>query len=167
VASGCSIPILRMLVPSGNGLQPAILPVTGTPSRSRTPGRFNPTFAKMGAEPDADIMENGLEQLQELISRDRNHPSVVVWGLCNEIYGQNPSAYHFAKRLLQEAKKLDPNRLCSYASNSLFETPQRDVAGLMDFVEANSTSEAGNPDHPRTWTSIWRISTPHSRTRLW
>jgi beta-galactosidase len=95
------------------------------------------TFAGMGAAPDADIMQNGLEQLQEMIARDRNHPSIVVWGLCNEIYGQNPPAYQFAKRMLEEAKKLDPGRLCSYASNSLGETPERDVAGLMDFIEAN------------------------------
>jgi len=95
------------------------------------------TFERMGPQPDDDIMENGLEQLREMIARDRNHPSVVVWGLCNEIGGQNPPAYQFAKRLLQEAKTLDPNRLCSYASNSLDSTPERDVAGLMDFIEAN------------------------------
>src|SRR6202162_1457758 len=39
------------------------------------------TFQGMGAGPDADIMQNGLEQLQEMVARDRNHPSVVVWGL--------------------------------------------------------------------------------------
>jgi beta-galactosidase len=95
------------------------------------------TFAHMGAEPDADIMENALEQLREMIARDRNHPSVVVWGLCNEIGGQNPPAYEFAKRMLEEAKRLDPDRLCSYASNSLAATPQRDAAALMDFIETN------------------------------
>jgi beta-glucuronidase len=72
-----------------------------------------------------------------MIARDRNHPSVVVWGLCNEIGGQNPPAYQFAKHMLEEAKRLDPNRLCSYASNSLGETPERDTAGLMDFIETN------------------------------
>jgi beta-glucuronidase len=95
------------------------------------------TFQGMGAAPNADIMQNGLEQLQEMIARDRNHPSIVVWGLCNEIDGQHPPAYQFAKRLLDEAKRLDPNRLCSYASNSLSETPERDAAGLMDFIETN------------------------------
>jgi beta-glucuronidase len=95
------------------------------------------TFQGMGAGPDADIMQNGLEQLQEMVARDRNHPSVVVWGLCNEIAGQNPPAYQFAKRMLEEAKQLDPGRLCSCASNSLGETPERDVAGLMDFIETN------------------------------
>jgi glycosyl hydrolase family 2 len=95
------------------------------------------TFGGMSAQPGADIMENGLEQLREMIARDFNHPSVVVWGLCNEIGGQNPPAYQFARQLLEEAKRLDPGRLCSYASNSLDRTPQRDVAGLMDFIEAN------------------------------
>ncbi len=95
------------------------------------------TFKGMTSQPDADIMENGLEQLREMIARDFNHPSVVVWGLCNEIEGQNPPAYQFAKRMLEEAKLLDPGRLCSYASNSLSSSPQRDVAGLMDFIEAN------------------------------
>jgi beta-galactosidase len=95
------------------------------------------TFSGMTVQPDAVVMENALEQLREMVARDRNHPSIVAWGLCNEIGGQNPPAYEFAKRLLQEAKRLDPGRLCSYASNSLGSTLQRDVAGLMDFIEAN------------------------------
>jgi len=95
------------------------------------------TFTGMTTKPDADILENGLQQLREMIARDFNHPSVVVWGLCNEIGGQNPPAYEFARRMLEEAKRLDPGRLCSYASNSLGTAPQHDVSGLMDFVEAN------------------------------
>ena len=95
------------------------------------------TFEGMVAEPAADILENGLEQLREMIARDRNHPSVVIWGLCNEVAGQSPPAYQFAKRMLEEAKQLDPGRPCSYASNSLGTTPQRDVAGLMDIIETN------------------------------
>jgi beta-galactosidase len=95
------------------------------------------TFKGMGEEPDPDIMQNGLEQLREMVARDRNHPSIVAWGLCNEINGQNPPAYNFAKNMLAEAKRLDPNRLCSYASHSLRQTPGKDVAGLMDFIECN------------------------------
>jgi len=105
--------------------------------QTEVPAWGTDTFERMGPQPDADIMENGIEQLREMIARDRNHPSVVVWGLCNEIGGQDPPAYQFAKRLLEEAKTLDPGRLCSYASNSLDSTPERDVAGLMDFIEAN------------------------------
>jgi beta-glucuronidase len=91
----------------------------------------------MKAHPSAEIMDNGLEQLAEMIHRDRNHPSIFSWGLCNEIHGQNPPAYEFAANMLAEAKRLDPGRLCSYASNSLEETPGKDVSRLMDFVEWN------------------------------
>jgi beta-glucuronidase len=105
--------------------------------QTEVPAWGSDTFHGMDTQPDTAIMENGLEQLREIISRDRNHPSVVVWGLCNEIGGQAPPAYQFAKRMLEEAKRLDPGRLCSYASNSLGTTPERDVAGLMDFIETN------------------------------
>ena len=95
------------------------------------------SFKGMATEPDADILDNGIEQMREMIARDRNHPSLVIWGLCNEVGGQLPAAYQFAKRMLAEVKKLYPHRLCSYASNSLEKTPERDVAGLMDLIEVN------------------------------
>ena len=95
------------------------------------------TFAGMANEPSQVILQNGLEQLRELIARDRNHPCICSWGVCNEINGQNPPAYAFAKRMYEEAKSLDPGRLVSYASNSLFQTPGKDAAGLMDFVMFN------------------------------
>src|SRR5260370_15899231 len=116
--------------------------------QSEIPAWGYDTFAGMGAEPDADILRNALEQLREMIARDGNHPSVVVWGLCNEISGQNPPAYQFAKHMLEEAKRLDPNRLCSYASNSLGETPKRDAAGLMDFIETNEYYGSWAPGPP-------------------
>jgi beta-glucuronidase len=99
------------------------------------------TFRGMGDRPSAEIMENGLEQLREMIQRDRNHPCIFSWGLCNEINGQNPAAYLFAKHMYEEARRLDPNRLLSYASNSLQKTPEKDVAGLMDFIEWNEYYE--------------------------
>jgi beta-glucuronidase len=102
----------------------------------------------MGRQPDADIMQNGIEQLGEMVARDRNHPCIGSWGLCNEIDGQNAPAYHFATNMLAEAKRLDPNRLCSYASHSLFKTPQNDVSGLMDFVSCNEYFGSWQPGGP-------------------
>jgi len=100
------------------------------------------TFKGMKEEPGPEIMQNALDQLREMINRDRNHPSIFAWGLCNEIGGQNPPAYQFAKRLYEEAKRLDPRRLRSYASNSLQKNPDQDVAGLMDFIEWNEYYES-------------------------
>jgi beta-glucuronidase len=110
------------------------------------------TFKDMKDVPDPEIMQNGLEQLQEMIARDRNHPCIFSWGLCNEINGQNPPAYKFAQRMYEEAKRLDPRRLRSYASNSLQRDPKNDVSKLMDFIEWNEYYESwygGTPDDLR------------------
>lgn len=95
------------------------------------------TFQKLTPELEDALQRNGLEQLREMIEQNRHHPCVVAWGLCNEINGQNPPAAQFAKRMLAEAKKLDPSRPCTYASNSLTGTPEKDVSGVMDYVSWN------------------------------
>jgi len=83
------------------------------------------------------LEENGIEQMRELITRDRNHPSIVSWGLCNEVNGKNPLTRQFAHAVSAEAKRLDPNRLQTYASNSLHTDPGADMAGDFDFISCN------------------------------
>jgi beta-galactosidase len=100
------------------------------------------TFEGMGEQPAEAILQNGLEQLREMIARDRNHPGIFSWGMCNEVGGQNPPAYNFAKRMVEEAKKLDPKRLVTYASNSLQSTPEKDVSALMDYIMWNEYYES-------------------------
>ncbi len=110
------------------------------------------TFRKFEGGQLEDVTANGLDQLREMIARERNHPCVFSWGLCNEVDGQNPVAQEFVRRMLREAKRLDPGRLCSYASNSLQATPERDVAGEMDFIEWNEYYETwfgGDPEAMR------------------
>ena len=114
----------------------------GIPIQTEVPTWGGDTFRGMGAEPDADIMQNGLEQLRETIARDRNHPCIFSWGICNEINGQNPPAAAFARRMYAEAKALDPTRLATYASNSLQQTAAKDVAGLMDYIMWNEYYES-------------------------
>jgi beta-glucuronidase len=53
-------------------------------------------------------------QLAELIKRDRNRASVIIWSVGNE----NPdtdSRYHFMSSLAKQTKSLDPSRLVSAA----------------------------------------------------
>ena len=107
------------------------------------------TFKGMQDKPSPDIMNNGLEQLREMIERDRNHPCIFSWGVCNETNGQNPPAYTFAKTMYEEAKRLDPRRLVTYASNSLQQSPEKDVSGLMDYIMWNEYYESwykGTPE---------------------
>ncbi len=111
------------------------------------------TFQEKTPEPLPELMHNGFEQLREMIERDRNHPCIFSWGMCNEIDGQNPPAYAFAKRMYEEAKKLDPRRLVTYASNSLQNSPEKDVSGLMDYIMWNEYYES------------WYEGTPESLAR--
>ena len=49
--------------------------------------------------------------LESIILRDRNHPSVIMWSIGNEIFeAPDSSGYRNAKRLSDEVKKLDPTR---------------------------------------------------------
>ena len=50
-----------------------------------------------------------LDRMRQLVERDKNHPSVIIWSLGNEaFYGQNHAAmYHWAKQR-------DPERLVHY-----------------------------------------------------
>jgi beta-glucuronidase len=95
------------------------------------------TFRKFTPGLEESLQQNGLEQLREMIEQNRHHPCIVAWGLCNEIDGKNPPAAKFASTMLAEAKKLDPSRLCTYASNSLQQNPAADVSAQMDFVSWN------------------------------
>jgi len=95
------------------------------------------TFDNVSAELESRLTTNGVEQLRDMVHRDRNHPCIVSWGLCNEVNGKNPITRRFAHALADEARQLDPSRLLTYASNSLHENPAEDMAGDFDFVSIN------------------------------
>jgi len=82
-----------------------------------------------------------------MIRADRNPPSVVVWGLCNDGWRQNPPALPICETYVGGGEEVGPNRLCSYASNSLIKTPERDRQGRIDGHHRSkmNISEPGNP----------------------
>lgn len=47
---------------------------------------------------------------QEMIERDKNHPSVIMWSLANEPHSTQPHARPFFEELFQEARSLDSTR---------------------------------------------------------
>ena len=46
--------------------------------------------------------------MRSLVLRDRNHPSVIIWSLCNEVLCETADTVGDAKRLKAIAKNLDP-----------------------------------------------------------
>jgi beta-glucuronidase len=50
------------------------------------------------------------QYVRELVTRDRNHPCVIMWSLANEPHSTLPFARPFFEQLFQEARQLDPTR---------------------------------------------------------
>ena len=70
--------------------------------------------------PGNDTVESiAFQQLREMISNHYNHPSIMTWGVGNELSGRNPIMKQTIKKYIDTAKKLDPNRFVNYVSNTL------------------------------------------------
>jgi beta-galactosidase len=62
------------------------------------------------ADDGAAFAENAAEQLRELIRQNYNHPSVVTWGLANELYRSDAATSKLLSGLQAVAKAEDPSR---------------------------------------------------------
>ena len=62
--------------------------------------------------------QNGREQLVELIRQHYNHPSIVVWGLFNELSMRGDDPVPYIKELNDLAHREDPTRLTVAASHT-------------------------------------------------
>ncbi|WP_366544453.1 glycoside hydrolase family 2 TIM barrel-domain containing protein, partial [Salmonella enterica] len=51
-----------------------------------------------------------LKAIQELIARDKNHPSVVMWSIANEPDTRPEGARDYFAPLAQATRELDPTR---------------------------------------------------------
>lgn len=106
------------------------------------------TFKEISPELQSQLKTNGLEQLREMLAIDRNHPCIVSWGLCNEVDGKNPVSRDFANAIAKEARALDPARLLTYASHTLRDHPEDDMAGDFDFISGNEYFGSWSPGGP-------------------
>jgi len=56
------------------------------------------------------------QAIRELIDRDRNHPSVVMWSIANEPASEEPGADDYFRPLFELARSLDPTRPVGFAN---------------------------------------------------
>lgn len=78
--------------------------------------------------------------LEEMILRDEIHPSIVFWGVHNEVETEKESVRTSTKRLVAKVRSLDDTRLVTYASNRLFmEDTDADIChDLVDVISVNT-----------------------------
>ena len=63
--------------------------------------------------------------IESMVMRDRNHPSVILWSIGNEIRDmENPKIIEVAKMLANHIRKIEPTRPVTAAVNNL--RPQKD-----------------------------------------
>ncbi|MGR7000966.1 glycoside hydrolase family 2 TIM barrel-domain containing protein [Yinghuangia aomiensis] len=80
---------------------------------------------------------NHLAAIRELVARDRNHPSVVLWCVANEPDASVPEAVGYFEPLFAEVRKLDPSRPVGFV-NMMADQPDLDVVTeLADIVMIN------------------------------
>lgn len=64
-----------------------------------------------------DLMrQRAFKMYEEMIDQYYNHPSIVIWGLHNEIATESEEAYDFTKKAYEYVKSKDASRLVTYAT---------------------------------------------------
>ena len=76
-----------------------------------------------------------LNVMREMITRDKNHPSIVLWSVANEPDSEAPGAAAYFEHLIAQTRQLDPSRPVTAAS---FKSLDRDAtAPLVDVLMLN------------------------------
>jgi beta-galactosidase len=86
----------------------------------------------------------GLSELERMIRRDRNHPSIIIWSLANEEHYQGtPTGARIVARMKRLSKRLDPTRPVTGAMNFGWAKGISDIVDIQGFNYWNN--RAGTP----------------------
>ena len=85
-------------------------------------------YADKGFVNQESFKENGRNQLKELIRQNYNHPSIMFWGLFNELKESGDNPVEYVRELNDLAHSEDPTRPTTAASNQ---------GGALNFITDN------------------------------
>lgn len=74
-------------------------------------------YRDKGFNDSEGFRENGKQQLREMIRQNYNHPSILFWGLFNELLQNGDDPVPYLRELNELAKDEDPSRITVAASN--------------------------------------------------
>ena len=83
-------------------------------------------------------------QIAETVEAHRNHPSIIAWGVGNELKAQSPATIQYIKDAVALSHSLDPDRPASYVSNTFHIDGRQDGTIFGDMMMIN--------DYIGTWT---------------
>ena len=75
--------------------------------------------------------------LRELVARDKNHPSVVMWSITNEPASNEEGAREYFEPLVQLTRELDPSRPVTFVNVMMAPAGTDLVADLFDVICLN------------------------------
>ena len=86
---------------------------------------------------DGNTAASHRRAISEIVARDKNHPSVVIWSIANEPNASEEGAREYFQPLAELARELDPSRPVGYV-NVMFDTPDKELIGdLFDVIMLN------------------------------
>jgi beta-glucuronidase len=103
------------------------------------------------------------QHIRELVARDKNHPSVVMWCIANEPASNEDGAREYFEPLIELTRSLDPTRPLTYALVMFANVKNDKVVDLVDVISLNryygwyvfSGDLASAEEYLRTDISSW------------
>ncbi len=94
----------------------------------------------------------GMAQLETMIKRYRNSPSIILWSMGNEEWTMmyQPQGIRVIDAMIQRTHELDPTRLCSAAVNTAFDTHFPEQLDVMGFNYNLKVHDEWHQKHPKT-----------------
>ena len=94
----------------------------------------------------------GMAQLEAMIKRYRNSPSIVIWSMGNEEWTMMPQqqAVPVIDAMIARTHELDPTRLCTAAVNQSFEKPFAEQLDVMGYNYNLNVIDDWHKKHPKT-----------------
>ncbi len=93
----------------------------------------------------------GMEQLEAMVKRYRNSPSIILWSMGNEEWTMmyQPQGERVIDDMIARTHELDPTRLCTAAVNTAFETHFPERLDVMGFNYNLKVPDGWHKAHPK------------------
>src|SRR5579859_3969036 len=93
----------------------------------------------------------GMAQLEAMVKRYRNSPSIILWSMGNEEWTMmpQPQGVRVIDDMIARTHELDPTRLCTAAVNAAFDTKFPEQLDVMGFNYNLKAPDAWHKAHPK------------------